>query len=746
MNAYTGLRLVAACLAICGMALAGEAAPPAFAKKPTVSRDGDKVKIEFAADRETDVAVFIEDSQGRIVRHLVAGVLGKNPPEPLKAGALAQSLEWDGRDDDGRPAAGGPFKARVGLGLKVSYAGQPLADKNQTGPNKTGAVLGVSVGPDGRAYVLASCGALVWGTTGVHVFRRDGSYEKTIKPFPANLPVEKAKAAGAFVNSFGGLNPFVHRVQGLTFYPAEEIAHQPAVTPDGQVVFAVKNARLAILDRDGGIPNNTYAGPALGAGLNYTKYPCLAAAADGKSVYLVGLVAGKDKPASAIYRVPLPDRGPAEVWFGEAAKAGDDNAHLSDARGLAVDGRGHLLVADFGNNRVLVLNEKDKTVAGSLPVPTPNWVGVHLKTGAIYVQSGDAVIKFSGWENPKELARLGLPKPADKNQSWKLALDGSAEPAGLWAAAGTKLSRCEDQGAKFTDLAPADSFPARFFYRPTADPTRRLIAWKTVDGYSADLHIMDEETGKARVFHGREIAGAGTELGRSHRLGPDGAIYGQDDAIPIRRHDSDGKSKPFEATLKNPRLHGLLPVGTTGTTSWERDFYVDRKNDIYVRASGPEYHGLMTVQVYGHDGAFKRTVLWTVSDGMYGPRVDPKGNLYIMEAVKAPGQPFPEEFAESTKAFPSARDGIDWIYGSIVKFGPEGGAVWFSGRQGSPWLRWILVEAAMKLVRQDRQLGNFYQRIRKRSGAKIARVAAARKLAEICWKRLMRWHREHQAA
>lgn len=62
-------------------------------------------------------------------------------------------------------------------------------------------------------------------------------------------------------------------------------------------------------------------------------------------------------------------------------------------------------------------------------------------------------------------------------------------------------------------------------------------------------------------------------------------------------------------------------------------------------------------------------------------------------------------------------------------------------RQGSPWLRWILVQAAMKLVHRDRKLGNFYQRIRKRSGMKVARVAAARKLAEICWLRLMRWHR-----
>jgi len=64
-------------------------------------------------------------------------------------------------------------------------------------------------------------------------------------------------------------------------------------------------------------------------------------------------------------------------------------------------------------------------------------------------------------------------------------------------------------------------------------------------------------------------------------------------------------------------------------------------------------------------------------------------------------------------------------------------------RQGSPWLRWVLVEAAMKAIRRDAALKNFYTRVRKRSGAKIARVAAARKLAEICWKRLRRWQREH---
>lgn len=67
-------------------------------------------------------------------------------------------------------------------------------------------------------------------------------------------------------------------------------------------------------------------------------------------------------------------------------------------------------------------------------------------------------------------------------------------------------------------------------------------------------------------------------------------------------------------------------------------------------------------------------------------------------------------------------------------------------RQGSSHLRWILVEASMMLVRKDEPMKNFYGRIRKRSSAKIARVAAARKLADICWKRLMTWHYNHDAA
>jgi hypothetical protein len=221
---------------------AAEPAPPRFVKKPTVAKAGEKTTITFAADRETDVAVYIEDAKGGIVRHLVAGVLGKNPPEPLKANSLEQSVEWDGRDDDGKAAAGGPFKVRVGLGLAAGYAGQPFAARVQSGPNMLENAMGLATAPDGRVFVLDRCqGWLYWNAARVHVFRRDGGYEKTIKPFPANTPLEKAKPAGAFVNSFGGFNPLIHRPLGFAFYPAEDVAGQPAVTSDGQLVLAVRD-------------------------------------------------------------------------------------------------------------------------------------------------------------------------------------------------------------------------------------------------------------------------------------------------------------------------------------------------------------------------------------------------------------------------------------------------------------------------------------------------------------------------
>jgi len=692
-NAATALAVLWA-IVVAAPALAGEVP---FTAKPAAVKDGDRVKIVFAVSRETDVAVYVENGKGEIVRHLAAGRLGKNAPEPLKSDSLEQSVAWDGLDDDGRKAEGAPFKVRVGVGLRASYAGVAFADADKTGPNRVEGVMGLAAGPDGRLYVLDRCGAwLYWHGSKILVFGRDGSYEKTIKPFSPTLPIERVKATGAFVNSFGAVNPVIQRPLALTFYSHEDIPQQPAVTPDGRIVLAVRAVEeyhghdvghLGMIDAEGGVPAAAFAGPSLKAG--WTALPCLASASDGKAVYAVGMgkhnVWADSKPWHAVYRATLPERGPAEIFFGEPEKPGSDDGHLSDPRSVAVDGKGHLLVADFGNNRVVILKEADRSFAGSFPVAAPLWVGANPKTGAIYVASQESVARFSGWKEPKEQARLKLPARGDKDERfrWHFALDTSAETPVLWIgrSRGTlpPLLRCEDQGDRFTDPMPARCAATQFLWRPAADPLRREVACRIGGTWDSKLHILDEATGKVRIV-GRDVAGS---EGRTHRLGPDGSIYGVDHALGVIRYDRNGKPMPFAATAADPELRGRLPAGNTGTTAWERDFSVDRRNDIYVRKRGPQYHGLMTVEVYGQEGQHKRTALWTVSDGMYGPRVDPKCNLYIMEAIHPIGQPYPEEFRGhfQTKAAP---DWCAWIYGSVVKFGPEGGAVWFAGGQASP--------------------------------------------------------------
>jgi transposase len=51
-------------------------------------------------------------------------------------------------------------------------------------------------------------------------------------------------------------------------------------------------------------------------------------------------------------------------------------------------------------------------------------------------------------------------------------------------------------------------------------------------------------------------------------------------------------------------------------------------------------------------------------------------------------------------------------------------------KQGSRWLRWILVEVALHVVRRPGVMRNFYLKVKKEKDERIAKVAAARKLLE----------------
>ena len=678
---------------------------PTFAEAPSVARDGEGATVTFALAAPGDVTVAVEDAGGRIVRHLASGVLGDNAPPPFRKGALKQTLAWDGADDLGARVPKGYYRVRVSTGLRPTWAGTAFSD--ESGPDNLDNVMGLAAAADGRVYVLSRRWMrYVWFASGIQVFLRDGLYERSIKPFPATIAADRVKALGAFVDGNGHLTPAIHQAMNMSVYPYEDVPHQTmAVTPDGRIVFAVadwhwsdaqkgRRPRLATIDRDGGVSYDAYAGDVLHKDFPI-RNPYLAVGADGKTVYLTGL-RKRRKVVPAVFKTRLPERGAADVFFGDPGTPGADNTHCNFPKGLAADGNGHLLVSDFANNRVVVLSEKDGTMAGSFAVPAPGWIGVSARSGRIYVHSGDEVIKFTGWRDAKEMYRLALPRTDNLEGqgtavAWFFALDDSDTPPYLWIGRGTRsrtrvkdpLLRSEDLGHKFGRILPPTYHASPYLWNVTVDPTRRDVACKVGSGHRRGndiaLAIMNEATGKTHFMRGHDEA----EGGQTYRLGPDGLVYALDNwgNHGIRRFDRNGRLAPFEhhATDKASVGQGRIPDFTaSGTTFWERDFYVDRRGDIYAKSRAKVYHGYMTVDVFGADGRRKRTVAVTC-DGALGPRVDPRGNLYMAECIRPTGVLYPPGLAGRV---PKAAQGeYTWIYGSIVKYGPRGGAVWYPGAE-----------------------------------------------------------------
>ena len=88
-----------------------------------------------------------------------------------------------------------------------------------------------------------------------------------------------------------------------------------------------------------------------------------------------------------------------------------------------------------------------------------------------------------------------------------------------------------------------------------------------------------------------------------------------------------------------------------------------------------------TVDELGADGKPKRTAVWQCTHGAI-LRVDHKGNIYLADMVCPPGRTFPEFFDGKIKGKGTDREWLNYLYGSIVKFPPSGGAIWYGDSKG----------------------------------------------------------------
>ncbi len=392
-----------------------------FTSKPRAERVGDRVKISFAVSAPTDVEVAILGKTGQVVRHLAAGVLGENPPAPLEADSLAQSVEWDMKDDDGKPATGGPFKVRVTIGMRPRFDGFLLYN-----PDAASTISALAVGPGGSVYVFHK------DRQGekIKILSRRGRHVRAVTPFPANISAEKVKALGVFQTDEGDLVPRLHNWHQHNFYP-DPIGAQlrslpecssPAVDSRGRVYWLVLGPRLACVDADGGVPYPTFLGPKLLPNIkdlrmssslssgNRLERPCLAVSSNGAWLYIAGLSAGDHKkqqyePLPCVFRVDLETRGPGEVFVGKLDGPGKEKALLTAPRGVAV-ANGLLYVADRGADRIVIFKEADRSYVGEVKINQPDTIGLDLATGAIYVCSAVNVkapdlVKIENYENGK---------------------------------------------------------------------------------------------------------------------------------------------------------------------------------------------------------------------------------------------------------------------------------------------------------------------------------------------------------
>jgi len=75
------------------------------------------------------------------------------------------------------------------------------------------------------------------------------------------------------------------------------------------------------------------------------------------------------------------------------------------------------------------------------------------------------------------------------------------------------------------------------------------------------------------------------------------------------------------------------------------------------------------------------------------------------------------------------------VWGIVPSTHSSGGVTRHGGmtREGSKWLRWAMVVAAMTHVKYDTAISRAYRRIAERSGRQVAIGAVARRLLMCCF-------------
>lgn len=686
-----------------------------FAKPPQVAPSGGQVSVYFGVNEPTNIEVAVLDAKGNLVRHLAAGVLGgKNaPPAPLKPG-LEQRLVWDGKDNLGKPAVGGPFRFRVRAGMQVQFGrmigGSPYTGSIVTMPYRA-PVNGLVVDSAGNPYVLMMSSVGSHGNSGMwpwHLrkFDRQGDYLQTLLPYPPST--DPARASGFQLLAAPGqeMTPALQ----TSLYPVFAVLGNEIVSRmmDGQIVFVHSERRqLNFLATDGS--NRIKTVPMWS---EKTKINCpswldiqTALSPDGRYAYysnVAGVAYDGKKPADIdarwpqgrLYRQDLTTPGIEPVAFFDLEMPDWDKTKYwmpsawdkkSAAAGIDTDAKGNVLVGDLVNQQVVEISPDGKRLSAT-SVPWPDKVLVSRKTGDLYVISRKVsrgalppatLIKITGrGDTAKRVAEL----PLTGTVGGAYTLDESGPVPVLWLAGQGKeserdtgkLLRVEDQGVKL--IVTGDKFLNR------DEQAITFVGYMAVDR-EAELVYVTRSGGTVWRYHGETGTGGPLPIKAVDvAIGPGGDIYtwGTSGSYegPLARFHRNLKPAPLAPTGKH--TFGYV-YGRAGRGSSVCGLDVDNQGRVYATFGSNDCH----VRVYDADGKLvdyprrqkitegSSTEIPVAVAGVTGYggsiRVDQAGNLYLLQAGLPAGYPAPPGF-EKDEAFRNA-------VGTIYKFPPTGGEV-----------------------------------------------------------------------
>ncbi|MBM4039889.1 MAG: hypothetical protein FJ290_15400, partial [Planctomycetes bacterium] len=568
------------CLAMA--ALGGEA--PTFTTAPKASKQAEGALVSFAVSAATDVEVAILDAKGKMVRHLAAGVLGaENPPTPPLKPGLAQSVVWDGKDDVGEAAKGGPFRARVRAGMSVKFGrligGSPYTGMVDQMPYRA-PVNGLAVDAEGNLYVKMQSSIGSHGNSGLwpwHVrkFDKTGKYLVTILPYPPSTEPARASGFRLLDTGDGAFTP----ANENSLYPVLYVFGSEVVNRlvDGCLAFVHSERRqLNFFKLDGSNALRTVAMWPPEAKLNCPRWLDIQVAfsPDGRTAYYSNVAGtaydGKTPadidpkwPQGRIYRQDIAAGTPPERFYDlelpdwEATKYWMPSAwdKKTAAAGIAVDAKGNVLVCDLVNQEVVELSPEGKKLS-AIKLPWPDRVMVHPKTGDLYVISRGVsrgslppgkLLKVVGrGAQAKAVAELSL----SGTVGGSFALDTTGEKTVLWLAGSTpsdtKLLRVEDRGESLevTDdqILNRDKDAIEFLGYMDVDAEEELVY---VTGSRNLVWRYDGETGEGGLVKIKAVDLA---------VGPGGMVYAWGTggySGPVVRYTRDLEPAPLEATGKH---------------------------------------------------------------------------------------------------------------------------------------------------------------------------------------------------